>query len=65
MARTITRAILTLNPLKLVIEHSESPSSAFPAADVIDTTGEPRPSDHPPRPLAKCGEQRAMKAASR
>lgn len=55
MPRIFTKATLTLNPLKLVIEQAEFPSSSqFPAADVIETTGcESRPSDHPPRPLRK------------
>lgn len=53
MPRIVTRATLTLNPLKLVIEQETHPSSLFPAAEVVETTGSSMPSDHPPRPLAK------------
>jgi hypothetical protein len=53
MPKTTTRAILTLNPLKLVIEQTVCPSSTFPAAPVaMDVDG----SDASPetiRPLAK------------
>jgi hypothetical protein len=40
MPKTITKATLTLNPLKLVIEQIESPSSTFPAAPTaVDVDG--------------------------
>lgn len=58
MPRTVTRATLTFIPLKLVIEQEDLPSSVFPAAVVVDTTGCERPSSHPPRPLAKAGQKR-------
>lgn len=64
MPRIVTRATLTINPLKLVIEQESLPSSSmFPAAEVVETTGESHPSDHPPRPLSKCGAgERSRKA---
>lgn len=62
MPKLITRAILTLNPLRLIIEQESLPSSSmFPVADVVETTAEPRPSDHPPRPLSKCGAGESSK----
>ncbi len=63
MPRIVTKATLTINPLKLVIEQTELPSSVFPAADIVETTGESRPSEHPPRPLAKCGAREAARKA--
>lgn len=62
-----TRATLTLNPLRLVIEQTEThSSSSFPAAEpYIETDGSDasEQSQFRAKPLAKCGAgERARKA---
>ncbi len=65
--KIITRATFTLNPLRLVIEQTEShSSSSFPAAEpYVETSGEDasEQSQFRPRPIVKCGAvTRARKA---
>ncbi len=62
MERRIIRTTMTIT----IEEEIRCSSSSFPAAAsvVVETTAEPRPSDHPPRPLAKAvprdGARRAV-----